>query len=78
MASSCLPIVLTAAKVVTVFAQRRNIPAPLLRVPLGPAASFMPGPPRFERDPGIILTIVLPYAAADALSFKPERLSRTG
>lgn len=65
-------LVMIAAIAVTIFAERRNIQAPLLLALVGLAASFIPGPPRLELEPEIILTVVLPpllYSAATEFSF---------
>ena len=62
-------IVMIAAIAVTVFAERRGIQAPLLLALVGLAGSFIPGLPRLELEPEIILTVVLPpllYSAASA------------
>ena len=55
-----LLIVMIAAIAVTIVAERRNIQAPLLLVFIGLLASFIPGLDRFELEPEIILTVVLP------------------
>lgn len=65
-------IVMIAAIAVTIFAERRNIQAPLLLAAVGLAASFIPSLPRLELEPEIILTVVLPpllFAAAREFSF---------
>ena len=65
-------LVMIAAIAVTIFAERRNIQAPLLLALVGLAASFIPGLPRLELEPEIILTVVLPpllYSAATEFSF---------
>src|SRR5690606_13658747 len=57
---------------VTMFAERRNIQAPLLLVAVGLAASFIPRLGRLELEPDIILTVVLPpllFSAATEFSF---------
>jgi CPA1 family monovalent cation:H+ antiporter len=57
---------------VTIFAERRNIQAPLLLAAVGLAASFIPRLPRLELEPEIILTVVVPpllFAAAREFSF---------
>ena len=57
---------------VTAFARRRNWPAPLLLVGIGMAVSFLPGLPRFELYPDLLLTVVLPpllYSASLDSSF---------
>ena len=65
-------IVMIAAIAVTIFAERRNIQPPLLLALVGLAASFIPGLPRLELEPEIILTVVLPpllFSAASEFSF---------
>lgn len=65
-------IVMIAAIWVTMFAERRNIQAPLLLVAVGVVASFIPGLERLELEPEIILTLVLPpllFSAATEFSF---------
>jgi monovalent cation/hydrogen antiporter len=65
-------IVMIAAIGVTIFAERRNIQAPLLLAAVGLAASFIPRLPRLELEPEIILTVVVPpllFAAAREFSF---------
>jgi monovalent cation/hydrogen antiporter len=71
MASQIL-IVMIAAIAVAIWAEGRNIQAPLLLALVGLAASFLPFLPRLELEPEIILTVVLPpllYSAASELSF---------
>lgn len=65
-------IVMIFAIGVTIFADRRNIQAPLLLAAVGLAASFIPGLGRLELEPEIILTVVLPpllFSAATEFSF---------
>ncbi|MEO6015579.1 MAG: cation:proton antiporter [Devosia sp.] len=65
-------IVMIAAIAVTIFAERRNIQAPLLLAAVGLGASFIPSLPRLELEPEIILTVVVPpllFAAAREFSF---------
>jgi NhaP-type Na+/H+ or K+/H+ antiporter len=65
-------IVMIAAIAVTIFAERRNIQAPLLLAAVGLGASFIPGLGRLELEPEIILTVVLPpllFSAAREFSF---------
>ncbi|MGC0362635.1 Na+/H+ antiporter [Rhodococcus sp. 27YEA15] len=60
-------LVVIAAIAVTGLANRRNLQAPLVLVAVGSAASFLPGMPRPELDPHVILSVVLPpllYSAA--------------
>ena len=71
MASQIL-IVMIAAIAVAIWAEGRNIQAPLLLALVGLAASFLPFLPRLELEPEIILTVVLPpllYSAASELPF---------
>lgn len=72
MVFSQLLVVMIVAIAIAIFAERRNIQAPLLIALVGLAASFLPGMPRLELEPEIILTIVLPpllYSAASEFSF---------
>ena len=72
MVFSQLLIVMIAAIAITIFAERRGIQAPLLLALVGLAASFAPGFDRFELEPEIILTVVLPpllFSAAREFSF---------
>lgn len=65
-------IVMIAAIAVAIWAESRNISAPLLLALVGLGASFLPFLPRLELEPEIILTVVLPpllYSAASELSF---------
>lgn len=65
-------IVIIVAIAVTVFAERRDIQPPLLVAMVGLAASFIPGVPRLELEPEIILGLVLPpmlFSAAADFSF---------
>lgn len=67
-----LLLVVIAAIGVTAFAQRRNLQAPLVLVVLGLAVSFIPGLPRLEIQPEVILGVVLPpllYSTAVEFSF---------
>ncbi|WP_068165064.1 Na+/H+ antiporter [Rhodococcus phenolicus] len=60
-------LVVIAAIAVTGLAARRNLQAPLVLVAIGAAASFIPGLPRLELQPEVILGVVLPpllYSAA--------------
>ena len=62
---------------VTSLAKRRDLQVPLVLVAFGSAASFIPGMPRLELDPEIILGVVLPpllYSAA--LDFSMASLRR--
>jgi monovalent cation/hydrogen antiporter len=67
-----LLLVVIAAIAVSALANRRGLQAPLLVVTVGLAVSFIPGLPRLELDPKIILSIVLPpllYSTALEFSF---------
>ncbi len=60
-------LVVIAAIAVTGLSNRRNLQAPLVLVTVGSVASFIPGMPRPELDPHVILGVVLPpllYSAA--------------
>ena len=61
-------IVMTAAIAVAIYAEHRNIQPPLLLALVGVAVSFIPGVPRLELDPEIILTIVVPPLLFSATS----------
>ncbi len=60
MDGSQLLLVVIAAIVVTAVAHRRGLQTPLILVVLGMAASFIPGMPRLEIEPEVILSFVLP------------------
>ncbi|MET3924089.1 sodium:proton antiporter [Devosia sp. 2618] len=65
-------IVIIAAIAISAFAERRNIQPAILVAMVGLAASFIPGVPRLELEPEIILGIVLPpmlFSAASDFSF---------
>jgi Na+/H+ antiporter len=65
-------IVIIVAIAITAFAERRNIQPALLVAVVGLVTSFIPGMPRLELEPGIILGIVLPpmlFSAASDFSF---------
>jgi len=60
-------LVVIAAIAVTGLAHRRNLQAPLVLVTIGAIASFLPGLPRLELEPAVLLGVVLPpllYSAA--------------
>ena len=60
-------LVVIAAIAVTGLAARKNLQAPLVLVAIGAAASFIPGLPRLELPPDVLLGAVLPpllYSAA--------------
>ncbi|MBM4555722.1 Na+/H+ antiporter [Rhodococcus hoagii] len=70
-------LVMIVAIAVTSLAKRRDLQVPLVLVAFGSAASFIPGMPRLELDPEIILGVVLPpllYSAA--LDFSMASLRR--
>jgi CPA1 family monovalent cation:H+ antiporter len=65
-------IVIVVAIAITALAERRNIQPSLLVAMVGLAASFIPGLPRLELEPEIILGVVLPpmlFSAASDFSF---------
>jgi CPA1 family monovalent cation:H+ antiporter len=67
-----LLLVVIAAIAVTAVAQRRGLQPPLVLVALGLVVSFIPGLPRLEIEPEIILSVVLPpllYSTAIEFSF---------
>jgi len=53
-------LVVIAGIAVTAVASRRDLQAPLVLVTVGALVSFVPGLPRLELDPEIILGVVLP------------------
>lgn len=65
-------IVIIVAIAITAFAERRNFQPVLLVAMVGLLASFIPGVPRLELEPEIILSVVLPpmlFSAARDFSF---------
>ncbi|MGB3336573.1 MAG: sodium:proton antiporter [Devosia sp.] len=65
-------IVIIVAIAITAFAERRNFQPVLLVAMVGLLASFVPGMPRLELEPEIILSVVLPpmlFSAARDFSF---------
>ena len=60
MAGSHILIVVIAAIALTIFAEKRSIQPPLLLAAVGVLASFIPGLPRTELAPDVILGLVLP------------------
>jgi CPA1 family monovalent cation:H+ antiporter len=67
-----LLLVVVGAIAVTAIAHRRGMQPSLVVVVLAAAVSFVPGLPRFELDPELILSVVLPpllYSAALNFSF---------
>ncbi|MDH6280927.1 Na+/H+ antiporter [Prescottella agglutinans] len=70
-------LVVIVSIAVTSLAKRRDLQVPLVLVTVGSVASFIPGMPRLELDPTIILGVVLPpllYSAA--LDFSLSSLRR--
>ncbi|MFD4367104.1 Na+/H+ antiporter [Rhodococcus sp. NPDC058521] len=64
-------LVVIAAVAVSGLARRKNLQPALVLVTIGGLASFIPGMPRLELDPDIILGVVLPpllYSAASRFS----------
>ncbi|MFC7621986.1 cation:proton antiporter [Microlunatus sp. GCM10028923] len=53
-------LVVIAAIAVAAVAHRRGLPTPLILVVVGTAVSFIPGLPRIELEPELILSFVLP------------------
>ncbi|MCP2166182.1 Na+/H+ antiporter [Goodfellowiella coeruleoviolacea] len=69
---------LVGSLAVSAVARSRDWPAPLLLVAVGVAVSFVPGVPRIELDPELLLTVVLPpllYSAALDSSYLSFRAS---
>jgi monovalent cation/hydrogen antiporter len=67
-----LLLVIVGAIAVTAVAQRRGLQPALVVVLIAAAVSFVPGLPRFELPPGLILSVVVPpllYSAALDFSF---------
>jgi len=72
LVASQILIVMIGAIALTIFAERRQIQAPLLLAAVGLGVSFIPALPRTELAPEILLGIVLPpllYSAALDFSF---------
>ena len=72
MAGSHILAVMIAAIALTILAEKRGIQPPLLLAAVGVLASFIPGLPRAELAPHVILGLVLPpllYSAAVDFSF---------
>lgn len=70
--ASHLLLVVIAAIALTIFAERRQVQAPLLLAAVGLAASFIPGLPEIELEPETLLSVVVPpllYSAALDFSF---------
>lgn len=71
-------LLIAGAVAVTAFCRRRGLPAPLVLVALGLVVSLVPGVPRYEVDPELILEFVLPpllYSAALSSSYQDFRRS---
>ena len=72
-------LLVSAVAVLSAAAQRIGVPAPLLLVSVGVAASFLPGVPDYELDPEMVLVGILPpllYAAAIRTSLIDVRRDR--
>ncbi len=70
--SAQLLVVMAAGLIVTVLLRRTGFQANLIVLVVAAAVSFVPGVPRFELDPDIILSIVIPpllYSTALNFSF---------
>ncbi|CAN5241023.1 cation:proton antiporter [soil metagenome] len=70
--SAQLLVVMAAGLIVTVVLRRSGFQANLIVLVVAAAVSFIPGVPRFELDPDIILSIVIPpllYSTALNFSF---------
>jgi monovalent cation/hydrogen antiporter len=70
--STQILIVMMAAIGLTIIAERRGFQAPLFLAIIGMAVSFVPGLPRTEIEPDLILSLVLPpllFSAAVNFSF---------
>jgi monovalent cation/hydrogen antiporter len=55
-----LVLVVLGAIVVTAYARRRELQPPLVITVLACAASFVPGTPRLELGPDIMLSVLVP------------------
>jgi CPA1 family monovalent cation:H+ antiporter len=72
-------LLVSAVAVLSAAAHRIGVPAPLLLVSVGVAASFVPGVPDYELDPEMVLVGILPpllYAAAIRTSLIDVRRDR--
>jgi monovalent cation/hydrogen antiporter len=72
-------LLVSAVAVLSAAAHRIGVPAPLLLVSIGVAASFVPGVPDYELDPEMVLVGILPpllYAAAIRTSLVDVRRDR--
>ena len=71
-------VLVTGAVAVTAVCRRRGWPAPLVLVAVAIVVSFLPGVPRYEIEPEILLQFVLPpllYSAALSSSYRDFRSS---
>ena len=71
-------VLVTGAVAVTAVCRRRGWPAPLVLVAVAIVVSFVPGVPRYEIEPEILLEFVLPpllYSAALSSSYRDFRSS---
>ncbi|MEZ0448763.1 cation:proton antiporter [Cellulomonas sp. ICMP 17802] len=71
-------VLVTGAVAVTAVCRRRGWPAPLVLVAAAIVVSFVPGVPRYEIEPEILLEFVLPpllYSAALSSSYRDFRSS---
>lgn len=78
MDGSLFLLVVIGAVAIAGFAKRLDLQVPLVLVAVGSAASFIPGLPRLELEPDLILGAVLPpllYSAALDFSFASFRRS---
>jgi Na+/H+ antiporter len=69
-------VLVVGAVAVTALCRRWGWPSPLVLVAVGLVVSFVPGVPRFEVDPELILDFVLPpllYSAATESSYQDVR-----
>lgn len=78
-ATGKIVLLVSAVAVLSAVARRIAVPAPLLLVAVGIAASFVPGVPDYELDPELVLVGILPpllYAAAIRASLIDVRRDR--
>ena len=69
-------LLVAGAVLVTAICRRRGWPAPLVVVALGLVVAYIPGVPRYEVDPELLLEFVLPpllYSAALSSSYRDFR-----
>ena len=67
-----LVVLLAGVTAVSALARRTGVPAPFVLVVAGLVAGYLPGVPRVELDPDIVLVLILPpllYAAALSTAF---------